>query len=118
MSIGENNDKAGFTRRTRSIRRVMHAPFFDSDGTVAQVTIPERCRVISTFYKENVLSTVLDHFTTKRTRTGTCGIELLYDNAPTNLSAVVKEYLKKIYIIFLPHAMIFLLVTFGRTTLY
>ena len=41
MWIGENNERPMVARRSRSVRRVMYALFFDSDGIVARVSVPE-----------------------------------------------------------------------------
>ena len=45
MWVGENNESPVIARQSRSVRRVMYAPFFDSDGTVAWVSVPENCSV-------------------------------------------------------------------------
>lgn len=103
MWVGENNARPVIARRNRSVRRVMYALFFDSDGIVAQVPVPEHSSVTGTFYKENVLSVIIDHYTAKRPRTGARGIKLLHDNAPAHRSAVVQEYLKENHIEVLPH---------------
>ena len=41
MWVGENNERPVVARRSRSVRRVMYAQFFDSDGIVARVSVPE-----------------------------------------------------------------------------
>ena len=40
--VGENIERP-VARRSRSVRRVMYALFFDSDGIVARVSVPENC---------------------------------------------------------------------------
>ena len=45
MWVGENNERPMVARRSRSVRRVMYALFFDSDGIVAPVSVPENCSV-------------------------------------------------------------------------
>lgn len=71
----------------------MYALFFDSDGIVARVPVPEHTSVTGTFYKENVLPCVIDHYAAKRPCTGPCGIKLLHDNTPAHRSAMVLDYL-------------------------
>ena len=50
MWLGENNERPVVARRSRSVRRVMYALFFDSDGIVASVSVPENCSVTGSFY--------------------------------------------------------------------
>ena len=86
--VGENNERPLVARRSRSVRRVMYALFFDNDGIVARVSVPENCSVTGTFYHDFVLSVVVNHYQAKRPRAGVRRIKLLHDNAPTHRSAV------------------------------
>ena len=52
MWVGENNECPIVARRSRSVRRVMYTLFFDSNGIVARVTVPENCSVTETFYHD------------------------------------------------------------------
>ena len=52
MWVGENNDRPVVACWSRSVRRVMYALFFDSDGIVALVSVPENCSVRETFYRD------------------------------------------------------------------
>ena len=61
MWVGENNERPVVARRIRSIRKVMYALFFDSDGIVVRVSVPENCSVTRTFYRDFVLSAVVNH---------------------------------------------------------
>ena len=103
MWIGEDDERPKIARRSRTVRRVMYALFFDSDGIVARVPVPEHTSVTGTFYKNNVLSEVVRHYTAKRPRTGLRGVKLLHDNAPAHRSAVVTKYLQENNIETLPH---------------
>ena len=89
--------------RNKSSRRVMYALFFECDGIVARVPVPEKSSVTGTFYKERVLSAVVDHYITKRPRIGVRGLHILHDNGPDHRSAVVIEYLEEMKIKTLPH---------------
>ena len=42
MWVGENNERPVVARRGKSVRRVMYALFFDSDGIVACVSLPKK----------------------------------------------------------------------------
>ena len=57
-------------RRSRSVRRIMYALFFDRDGSVTHVSVPENCIVTGTFYRDFVLSAVVNHYQAKRPRAG------------------------------------------------
>ena len=98
MCVGENNVCPVVARR-----RVMYALFFDSNGTVARVSVPENCSVTETFYHDFVLSAIINHYQVKGPRAEVQGIKLLHDNAPANRSAVVKSYLEEFHIQALPH---------------
>ena len=86
MWVGENNERPVVAHRSRSVRRVMYTLFFDSDGIVTRVSVPENCRVTGTFYRNFVLSAVDNHYQTKRPRAGVRGIKLLHDIAPAHRS--------------------------------
>ena len=90
-------------RRRWSVRMVMYALFFDSDGIVARVSVPENCSVTGTLYHDFVFSAVVKHYQTKGPRAGVRGIKLLHDNAPSHCSAVLKSYLEEYHIQILPH---------------
>ena len=40
----------------------MYTLFFDSDGIVARVSVPENCSVTGTFYHDFVLSAIVNHY--------------------------------------------------------
>ena len=62
----------------------MYALFFDRDGIVTHVSVPENCIVTGTFYRDFVLSAFVNHYQAKRPRAGFWGIKLLPDNAPAH----------------------------------
>ena len=81
----------------------MYALFYDSDGIVTCVSVPENCSVTGTFYRDFVLSAVVNHYQEKRLRAGVQGIKLLHDNAPAHRSAVMKSFLEEFHIQVLPY---------------
>ena len=81
----------------------MYALFFDCDGIVARVPVPEKGSVTGLSYKEKVLSAVVDNYDRTRPRVGVHGLYILHDNAPAHRSAVVIEYLEEHNIKTLPH---------------
>ena len=75
--------------------RMLYAIFFDSKGPVLQIPVPKGSSVTGKFYREGVLTQLVDFYQTRRPRTGVRGIKLLHDNAPAHKSATVQEYLKE-----------------------
>jgi hypothetical protein len=59
----------------------------------ALVAVPEKNSVTGTFYRDHVLTAVINHYVTKNTRAVLRWIKLLHDNAPAHMSALVKVYL-------------------------
>ena len=51
--------------------------------------------VTGKFYRESVLTQLVDFYQKRRPRTGVGGINLLHDNAPAHKSTTVQEYLKE-----------------------
>ena len=92
MWVGENNERPVVARG--SVRRVIYGLFFDSDGIVACISVPENCSVTGAFYRDFVLSAIVNHYQAKRPRARVRGIKLLHNNAPAHRSAVVKSYLE------------------------
>lgn len=101
--VGQNDDRPQIARRNRTSKRIMYALFFDSQGIVARVPVPEGTSVTGSFYKDFVLSQVVQHYATARPRTGVRGVKLLHDNAPAHKSALVNSYLEDNHIETLPH---------------
>ena len=62
---------------------------------VLQIPVPKGSSVTGKFYRESVLTQLVDFYQKRRPRTGVRGIKLLHDNAPAHKSATVQEYLKE-----------------------
>ena len=101
--VCQNGERPQIAKRNKTSRRVMYALFFDCDGIVARVQVPEKSSVTGLFYKEKVLSAVVDYYARTRSRVGVRGLHILHDNAPAHRSAVVIEYLEEHNIKTLPH---------------
>ena len=69
--------------------------FFDWKGPVLQIPVLKGSSVTGKFYRESVLTQLVDFYQKCRPRTGVRGIKLLHDNAPAHKSAMVQEYLKE-----------------------
>jgi hypothetical protein len=64
--VGESRYRPVVARCSRSVKRVMYALFFDIDGMVARVAVPERDIVTGTFCRDNVLIIKVNHYITRR----------------------------------------------------
>ena len=101
--IGENGARPQIARRSKSVKRIMYALFFDARGIVARVPVPEHKTVTGIVYAEKILPAVIKHYMEARPRTGVRGLRLLHDNAPAHCSALVQDYLKTHGLKTLPH---------------
>ena len=70
---------------------MLYAIFFDSKGPVLQIPVPKGSSVTGMFYKESVLTQLVDFYQKRRPRTGVRGIKLLHDNATAHKSATVES---------------------------
>ena len=71
-------------RRCKTSNRMLYAIFFDSRGPVLQIPVPKGSSVTGKFYRESVLTQLVDFYQKSRPRTAVRGIKLLHDNAPAH----------------------------------
>ena len=88
-------DRPVIAHRCKTSNRMLYAIFFDSKGPVLQIPVPKGSSVTGKFYRESVLTQLVDFYQKHRPSTGVCGIRLLHDNAPAHKSSTVQEYLKE-----------------------
>ena len=69
---------------------MLYAIFFDSKGPVLQIPVPNGSSVTGKFYRESVLTQLVDFYQKRRPHTGVRSIKLLHDKFAT-----VQEYLKE-----------------------
>ena len=86
--------------RCKTSNRMLYAIFFDSKGPVLQTPVlqtpvPKGSSVTRKFYRESVLTHLVDFYQKGRPRTGVRSIKLLHDNAQAHKSATVQEYLEE-----------------------
>ena len=79
----------------KTSNHMLYVIFFDSKGQVLQIPVPKGSSVTGKFYRESVLTQLVDFYQKRRPHTGVRGIKLLHDNAPAHKSATVQEYLKE-----------------------
>ena len=92
--VSSEGDRPGIARRCKTLNRMLYAIFFDSKGPVLQIPVPKGS-VTGKFYRESVLTQLIDFYQKRRPRTGVRGIKLLHNNAPAHKSATVQEYVKE-----------------------
>ena len=93
--VSSEGDRSVIACRCKTSNCMLYAIFFDSKGPVLQIPVPKGSSVTGKFYRESVLSQLVDFYQKHRPRTGVRGIKLLHDNAPAHKSATVQAYLKE-----------------------
>ena len=93
--VSSEGDRPVIARRCKTSNRMLYVIFFDSKGPVLQIPVSKGSSVTGKFYRESVLTQLVDFYQKRRLRTGVRGIKLLHDNAPAHKSATVQEYLKE-----------------------
>ena len=93
--VSSEDDRPVIARRCKTSNRMLYAIFFDSKGPVLRIPVPKGSSVTGKFYRESVLTELVDFCQKRRPRTGVHGIKLLHDNAPAHKSTTVQEYLKE-----------------------
>ena len=63
--------------RCKTSNHMLYAIFFDSKGPALQIPVPKGISVTGKFYRESVLTQLVDFYQKHRPRTGVCGIKLL-----------------------------------------
>ena len=93
--VSSEGDRRVIACRCKTSNRMFYAIFFDSKGPVLQIPVPKGSSVTKKFYRESVLTQLVDFYQKRSLLTGDRDIKLLYDNAPAHKSATVQEYLKE-----------------------
>ena len=101
--IVENGARPQIAHRSRSVKHVLYALFFDASGIVARIPVPEHKTVTGIYYAEQVLPVVVNHYMATHPQTGVRSLNLLHDKAPACCSTVVQDYLKTQGFKTLPH---------------
>ena len=93
--VSSEGDRPVIGGRCKTSNRMLYAIFFDSKGPVLQIPVQKGSSVTGKFYRESVLTQLVDFYQKRRPRTSVRVIKLPYDNAPAHKSATVQEYLKE-----------------------
>jgi histone-lysine N-methyltransferase SETMAR len=89
------DDRPIIAHRFKTSNCMLYAIFFDWKDPVLQIPVLKGSSVTGKFYRESVLTQLVDFYQKRRPRTGVSGIKLLHDNTPAHKSATVQEYLKE-----------------------
>ena len=93
--VSSEGDRPVIACRCKTSNRMLYAIFFDSKGPVLQIPVSKGISVTGKFYRERVLTQLIDFYQKRRPRTGVRSITLLHDNAPAHKSATLQECLKE-----------------------
>ena len=93
--VSSEGDRLVIACHCKTSNRMLYVIFFDSKGPVLQIPVLKGSSVTGKFYRESVLTQLVDFYQKCRPRTGVRGIKLLHDNALAHKSATVQEYLKE-----------------------
>ena len=87
--VSSKVDRPVIARRCKTSNRMLYTIFFDSKGPVLKIPVLKGSSVTGTFYRESVLTQLVDFYQKRRPHTGVCGIKLLHDNALAHKSVTV-----------------------------
>ena len=94
--VSSEGDKPVIARHCKTSNRMLYVILFDSKGSVLQIPVPKGSSVTGKFYRESVLTQLVDFYQRHRPRTGvSAASKLLHDNATAHKSATLQEYLKE-----------------------
>ena len=92
--VSSEGDRPYIAGRCKTSNGMLYAIFFDSKGPVLHIPVPKGSSVTGKFYRESVLTQLVDFYQKCRECTGVRSIKLLH-NTPAHESAMVQEYLKE-----------------------
>ena len=93
--VSSKGNRPVIVRPCKTSNRMLYAIFFDLKGSVLQIPVPKGSSVTGKFYRESVLTQLVDFDQKRRLCTNVRGIKLLHDNALAHKSAMVQKYLKE-----------------------
>ena len=88
-------DRLVIAGRCKTSNRILYAIFFYLKGPVLHIPVSKGSSVSGKFYRESVLTQLVDFYQKRRLYTGVCGIKLHHDNALAHRFATVQKYLKE-----------------------
>ena len=95
--VSSEGNRPVIARRCKTSNCMLYAIFFDSKGPVLRIPVLKGSSVIGKFYRESVLTQLVDFYQKQRPRTSVRGIKLLHDNAPVHKSAMIQGISERIW---------------------
>ena len=89
--VSSEGDRPVIAGHCKTSNRMLYAIFFDSKGPVLHIPVPKGSSVTGKFYRESVLTQLVDFYQKRRLRIGVHSIKLLHDNAPAHKLAMVRN---------------------------
>ena len=86
--VSSEGDRPAIAHRCKTSNRMLYGIFFDSKGPVLQIPVLKGSSITGKFYRESVLTQLVDFYQKRRLHAGVRGIKLLHDNAPAHKSAM------------------------------
>ena len=93
--VSSEGDRPVIAGHCKTSNRMLYAIFFDSKGPARHIPVPKGSSVTGKFYRESVLTQLVDFYQKRRPRTDVRSIKLLLDNTQAHKSATVQEYQKE-----------------------
>ena len=94
--------RPSIARRTVSVKKVLYAVFFSTQGPAIQIAVPQGKGVTGKFYRDNVPKKFTRYYTKRSPKSGIKNIRLLQDNAPSNKAGIVTEFLQSEKLLYFP----------------
>ena len=92
--VSSEGDRPVIACRCKTSNRMLYVIFFDSKGPVLQIPVPKGSSVTGKFYRESVLSQLVDFLSETQTA-HQCPRHQILITQPAHKSATVQEYLKE-----------------------
>ena len=99
----KHQSRPGIAKRIKGAGKVLYAIFFNSDGPIAQIPVPNGKAVTGKSSKNHVNSKVRKHYQKRRPATGLRGLCLIHDNDAAHKCALVHDFLETDKVVQLPH---------------
>ena len=93
--VSSEGNRPVIARSCKTSDHMLYAILFDSKGPVLLIPVRKGSSVTGKFYRESVLTQLVDFYQKRRPHISVRGIKLLHDNALAHKSATVQEYLKE-----------------------
>lgn len=99
----KNTRRPSIAKRLRTVKKVLYAIFFTTNGPAMQTAVPKGRTVTGKFYKNVVLRKLKKYYQKRRPKTGLKYVRLLHDNAPAHKARIVTDFLESEKVTVLPH---------------